>query len=455
MSWLHALTCVQIEREIERDLDFLTTDLLNLPPAQRALRTVFERSWGLLEPAEQTTLAKLAIFPATFQPEAAQFVASAPLSSLAKLVNHSLLLVNSGGAYFMHRSVREFASAKLSAQPEQFVELQKQYARYYLNFVVQREQNIKGVQYATALEQITLELDNIRTAWEHAITHEMFDELYAGQEGLALYYEGRGYYKEGVERFMRAIRAAETHAKQTHATAPDNATAPDDVTAPDNAYENVWLLAGRLYAAVGWYYARLGKGAQAEQALQSSLTILQNRGHSAADAIAPALLNWGLALGSYAPQRALAMLEQCIAPLTRASDRWRLSIAWTALAGTHWLMGNYRTADICCREAERLAQKHGGSYGLELALQILGRIAIARGRYQLAAEYLQASFEFAQRSTLKPQLTMALYWQGESCRLRGQAEQAQLYYERSIDLAKTIGHTMAHASALWGQGCLA
>ncbi|MCB0099710.1 MAG: hypothetical protein KDE46_28450, partial [Caldilineaceae bacterium] len=182
---------------------------------------------------------------------------------------------------------------------------------------------------------------------------------------------------------------------------------------------------------------------------------LQNRGHSAADAIAPALLNWGLALGSYAPQRALAMLEQCIAPLTRASDRWRLSIAWTALAGTHWLMGNYRTADICCREAERLAQKHGGSYGLELALQILGRIAIARGRYQLAAEYLQASFEFAQRSTLKPQLTMALYWQGESCRLRGQAEQAQLYYERSIDLAKTIGHTMAHASALWGQGCLA
>ncbi|MCB0139338.1 MAG: AAA family ATPase [Caldilineaceae bacterium] len=443
VSWLHALTCVQIEREIERDLDFLTTDLLNLPPAQRALRTVFERSWGLLESAEQITLAKLAIFPATFQPEAAQFVANAPLSSLAKLVNHSLLLVNSSGAYFMHRSVREFALAKLSAQPEQFVELQKRYARFYLDFIVQREHNIKGIQYATAIEQLTLQLDNIRTAWEYAITYEMFDELHTSHEGLALYYEGRGYYKEGVDRFNRAIRAAETRAKQANETAPNN------------LYENVWLLTGQLYAAVGWYYARLGQGAEAEQALQSSLTILQNRERSAADAIAPALLNWGLVVSSYAPQRALTMLGKCIAPLTRTGDRWRLPIAWTALAGTHWLMGNYHTADICCREGERLAQKHGGPYGMELALQMLGRIAIARGRYHLAAEYLQASFEFAQRGALKPQLTMALYWQGESCRLCGQMEQAQLYYKRSIDLAKTIGHTMAHASALWGQGCLA
>ncbi|MEZ4664375.1 MAG: BTAD domain-containing putative transcriptional regulator [Caldilineaceae bacterium] len=139
VSWLHALNCSQIAREIELSLDFLTTDLPSLPPAQRALRSVFERSWQLLAPADQELLAKLTIFPFTFHPHAAQFVANASLPMLAKLVSHSLLSVNSTGAYFMHRSVREFALTKLSSQPDQYVELQKQHARYYLNFLIQRD----------------------------------------------------------------------------------------------------------------------------------------------------------------------------------------------------------------------------------------------------------------------------------------------------------------------------
>lgn len=443
VSWLHALNCAQIAREIERSLDFLTTDLLSLPLPQRTLRSVFERSWQLLAPADQELLAKLTIFPFTFYPDAAQFVAGASLPMLAKLVSHSLLSVNSASAYFMHRSVREFALSKLSAQPDQYTSLQRQFAHYYLDFMAQRESAIKSPQYAVALEQISLEIDNVRMAWDWAITHEMFDELLVSVEGMSIYFEQRGLFREGIERFGHAIAVAEKSAANMGEAIQEEAAL------------KCRLLAGRLYAVIGWYYARMGKGAQAEQPLQTSLIVLQNGGQEAENASAYTFFNRGLVLASYAPLRAMEALEKSIVLLTHLGDRWRLSIAWSTLGSSYLVTGSYPRADACCREGERLAQKQGGPYGMDVALQILGRIAIARGRYQMADEYFQASYEFAHRGQLKPNLTWALYWQGEICRLRSQPEQARHFYNRCIELSKAVSHTPAYASALWGLGCLA
>lgn len=438
-SWLHVLPCHQIAQEIEQSLDFLTDNMCGLPDSQRTLRSIFDSSWSMLGPDEQALLVRLSIFPSTFQCEAARAITNTTVHSVATLLNHSLLSLVNRGRYNMHRCIREFVLDKLMQQPDIRTELRIRFARYFLEFAAQKEESVKGSKYRKALEQISAELENIRTAWDWAIELHMFAEIHQSLEVLMIAYEQLGLFREGVKMLLRTIEEVESHS-QLSSCASDS---------PEK------LLLSRLYTMAGWYYARLGQGDRVEGAFQSSLQVLRHSGRQEQEPWAHLLFYWGLALGSYFPKRTVALLDESVRLLARLGDRWRLPIAWSVLSTSYLLMGSYGKADSCCRESERLAHEQGGPFGFELALLTLGRIEIARGHFEVAAGFLQASHEFAQKGSLKPLLTMSLMWLGEINRLQGRVHQAQLYYEQSRELAKSINHTLAVAASLWGSGCLA
>jgi tetratricopeptide (TPR) repeat protein len=77
---------------------------------------VFDRSWSLLSPPEQVALAKLSVFRGTFDLEAANEVANAPLLVLAGLADQSLLQADGTGGYALHDLLRHYAAEKLSSQ---------------------------------------------------------------------------------------------------------------------------------------------------------------------------------------------------------------------------------------------------------------------------------------------------------------------------------------------------
>ena len=90
---------------------------------QRTLDGVIESSWRLLEPQEQAVLARLAVFPGTFAPDAAEVVAAAPAGGprdagplVAALADKSLLQVDASALapIRMLQPVREFCRARLS-----------------------------------------------------------------------------------------------------------------------------------------------------------------------------------------------------------------------------------------------------------------------------------------------------------------------------------------------------
>lgn len=51
-AWVRMLTCQEIADEIERNIDFLSVNLRDLPLRHRSLRAVIEHSWALLTPTE-------------------------------------------------------------------------------------------------------------------------------------------------------------------------------------------------------------------------------------------------------------------------------------------------------------------------------------------------------------------------------------------------------------------
>jgi transcriptional regulator with XRE-family HTH domain len=61
-AWVGLLSCEKIAREIERNLDFLTISMRDLPERHRSLRGTLDHSWNLLNDEEQSILSRLSVF---------------------------------------------------------------------------------------------------------------------------------------------------------------------------------------------------------------------------------------------------------------------------------------------------------------------------------------------------------------------------------------------------------
>ncbi len=88
-SWVRLLPCRGIVAEIEKSLDFLTSAWQNVPERHRSVRAVFDYSWNLLTPAEQTAFRQLSIFRGGFHRNAAARGVGVSLPLLAGLVDKS------------------------------------------------------------------------------------------------------------------------------------------------------------------------------------------------------------------------------------------------------------------------------------------------------------------------------------------------------------------------------
>jgi len=65
-SWVHQMPCERIAAHIQHDLDFLSTNLRDVPARHRSTRALFEHSWRLLPKDEQAVLRKLSVFRGGF-----------------------------------------------------------------------------------------------------------------------------------------------------------------------------------------------------------------------------------------------------------------------------------------------------------------------------------------------------------------------------------------------------
>lgn len=157
-SWVEHFTVAEIGHSL--------TEIV-IEPAQgdgyvnrhQTLNALFEYSWRLLSPAQQTILARLSAFRGGFDRAAVSAVADSNLSDLSLLIAHSLVQRVTAGRYDLHPLVQEFAAGKLAltAAPRLF----GAHAAYYLPLLA----NTESTKYAT----LQIDFANIRTAWQRAV----------------------------------------------------------------------------------------------------------------------------------------------------------------------------------------------------------------------------------------------------------------------------------------------
>ena len=117
-AWVRTLPLARIARELARDLGLLTTTLRDVPARHRSMAAVFDHSWRLLSPREQSILRRMSVFHSGCTYEAAEAVAGAAPADLSSLADASWLRLASSGRCEMHVLIRQYCLRMLQTEHE-------------------------------------------------------------------------------------------------------------------------------------------------------------------------------------------------------------------------------------------------------------------------------------------------------------------------------------------------
>ena len=213
-GWSNLLSTREIAVQLsdENSIDLLESENEDYPDRQRSLRAMLDYSWKLLSVNEQTTLTALSIFRGTFSLEAAQKVTGTGLGDLRSLIDHSLLKRTPGGRYEIHEFTRQFAQQKLA----DIVSVRASYWHYYGDRLSAWAADIKSERQVEAIEIMDMEIDNIRVAFDLAVTAGNLEFIDKALEGLCSYYDWRYRYPEGLSACRALVRSLEESGSNDH-----------------------------------------------------------------------------------------------------------------------------------------------------------------------------------------------------------------------------------------------
>ncbi len=203
-TWIREMECQQIAQHIEEGLDFLATDLHDLPPQHRSLRAVFDYSWSLLPREEQQALARLTLFRGGFTRAAAETVAGTTALCISQLRYKSLVRYDGNRRLKLHELVRQYAQEKLWLTPDEAEASQARHSAWYLDLLARMGDPLHGKTLRDAAAELLLELDNVRAAWQYAVARGGDKLEVSTIRALGRFFRVVGYYKEGAMRFAEA-----------------------------------------------------------------------------------------------------------------------------------------------------------------------------------------------------------------------------------------------------------
>jgi predicted ATPase len=219
-SQLRGFMPEQVVQAVEGNLTRLQTDLRTVPARHRSLQAVFEWSWSLLYPTQQRLFSQLSVFRGGFEAEAAQAVVGATWPDLLELWERSLLRRHESGRLEMHELLSQFAQEKLALYETAYAgeSVQDRHSYYYITLLNLWEADLLDENLKQALAECRRELDNIRQAWQWAISRDRFEWIGRSLSTIVSIYDLLGLFQEAVTILEAAT--AKARAREAVTTNP-------------------------------------------------------------------------------------------------------------------------------------------------------------------------------------------------------------------------------------------
>ena len=292
---------------------------------------------------------------------------AAVLDLLTRLVDRSLVVVEDVGAparYRLLESVRRFALEKLAASGERAA-VEFRHARAFLEAAEARAGGLRGPARSEALEWFEGEHDNLRSAWDHSVSEEMWSTVARLTRALFWFWNFGGHFAEGRARTGAVLRRMEEgfHGRPSASHGAADAD-PPPLPAPAGRPDLLWA-SGTL----AWMQ---GSPGIAREQLDRCVAACRERER---DDLLPLALRElaGVHLALEKPDAAAELYEESAERLAHptgapeAERDWDRALALTMLADTRTALDAPDAAESARREARALFQQVGDPWGLSLA----------------------------------------------------------------------------------------
>jgi predicted ATPase len=429
-AWIGILSPREIAIEIERTLDFLETDLRDVPIRQRSIRAAFDHSWRLLDAREQEVFLGLSVFRGGFTREAALEVAGASLRDLMSLVSKSLLHAPSQGRYELHELLRQYASDRLDLEPERAEAFRDRHCAHFSTALARWAGELKGAHQRETLDQMDLEIENARAAWYWAAAHGQATRLAEAADGIWLYHDRRLRHKEGEAAFRTAAAALEMlDAHDAHRI--------------------------RARCLVLWsnfqFYLFWEK--QPNETLEQGLNLLHGLeadGQDVREEMALASFYLGRIQRYFSPDPLEAMRQYALsaALYEEVDDRWGLA---RALAHLGWMAeqtGDLSEASALCQRSLAIRQDLGDLRGMADAQLTLGIISWVQGHLEEALSLLQESLRIFGEQEDWIRIAQSMKSLGELHVRRGRYDDGLVLMESSIGVFDELTYAFGVSGVL-------
>jgi predicted ATPase/DNA-binding SARP family transcriptional activator len=446
---LPRMSCAQLVTTLQHNLDALSTNMRDMPRRHRSMRAVFDHSWQLLQPIEQVLFQQLAIFRGSFSPEAATMVVNlgehhaqrtdTMLDQIHTLVDKSLVRSRSDGRYDLHELARQYAAQHLETSPTLYVTTQQCHCAYYVTTMERWMSQFTGSAQRIILTEINVEMDNLRAAWEWAITAHDLTALIALLPGLSLFYDYASRFQEAFDLFEQTLATLRQHKQLTNRLQGlllshlglfaerlgRYAVAVGLARQAQLQFDSAAEVADYAFALSiqGRALERQGLFADAIRCFETSLHLSQTVND--ATGIARAFYQLGSAFeGIQEYERAKTFTEESLARRSALGDRRGMAFTLNNLGIINEMLGDYTEASRLYRESLAFFTDLDDIGSTLLPISNLGDVAVALHDFTVGQIYYQRGLEIALRHAITAKAMMLLVKMALLFAQRGETRQA-------------------------------
>jgi len=461
-GWVDILSLAEIAAEIQRGLDFLETDLRDVPERHRGIRAVFDTTWRRLTEADREAMARFSVFHGGCTREAAQAVSGASLRMLARLSDKSLIQYQKAdGRYRMHELLRQYAGEKLAQDPESEIAAQKAHCAYYCTALQEWEKALKSPRQPTAVAEIAADYQNIRAAWDLADEQTDLHYLRTAVDGLGEYYivsnrpfEARAVFEKAAGRLQAVHGPSPSTAEATLLLAqllawrvafgPDTFlshfqhTDENDekllrqslalLASPALAGEDTRHEEAFVHYRLGGFLRRARSAAQVEEGrdhLEASLRLYHVLGDQVGTADVLHALSWH-ALSEGTLEQCKRLITESLALRRQTGEPRRLAWSLIVLGDINrWRLMVYDEAFEAYEEAYAIAQACGDLLGMASARQGTAVLAWFLGEFDLALDALEQALTLSQQAGHQYRAALCQFEIGLTQAYRGRFSRAE------------------------------
>ncbi len=433
-TWVGTLSLPEIVDKIKTSRDFLATSMPHLPPRHRSLRAVFEYSWILLSEPQKQFLKTVSVFRNGFDEEAALFVTGKKENALGYLENKSLVRKKSNGRFEIHELLKYYAKEKLFDDALEKERAMDAHCFYFSQWLKKREKLVRGAHQREVLDEMIVELDNLRESWKRAVEKVMEKELGDSLACFFIVFELKGFFSEGMETYQRAVEALREKYR-------------GGVKVPPGSM----ILSAKLTARWAFFENFLGQSKTAKKLFEESLNLF--RGASALKQAGIAYDGLGVVAefqGHY--EEARGYLEKSFKIYKQAKKRFETALSLNLLGRLETLMGNHKKAKTLIRQSLAFSEGSGDERAKAFSYNLLGDSLHELGHFEEAKIYFQKGLGSYLESGDQRGVAWSYSNLGREAEVMGDFPSARQMYRESMAIWRSLGdlRSLAWSTILQG-----